>query len=55
MGSNYIIDNVKNNVNGEDVNWYLFRIPIREGYKVQGNPAARSRSASSPSASCACT
>ncbi|MDB5270391.1 MAG: cell surface protein SprA, partial [Hymenobacter sp.] len=37
VGSNYIIDNVKNNVNGEDVNWYLFRIPIREGYKVQGN------------------
>jgi cell surface protein SprA len=37
VGSNYIIDNVKNNVNGEEVNWYLFRIPIREGYKVQGN------------------
>ena len=37
VGSNYIIDKVTNNVNGDDVTWYQFRIPIREGFKVQGN------------------
>ena len=37
VGSNYIIDKVTNTVNGDQVTWYQFRIPIREGFRVQGN------------------
>ena len=37
VGSNFIIDKVTNVVNGDNVTWYQFRIPVREGYKVQGN------------------
>ena len=33
----YIIDKVTNNVNGDNVTWYQFRIPVREGYQVRGN------------------
>ena len=37
VGSNFIIDKVTNTVNGDQVTWYQFRIPIRENYTVQGN------------------
>ncbi|WP_231590745.1 T9SS outer membrane translocon Sov/SprA [Hymenobacter terrenus] len=37
VGSNYIIDKVTNNVNGDNVTWYQFRIPVREYNTVQGN------------------
>ncbi|MFN6945044.1 MAG: cell surface protein SprA, partial [Cytophagaceae bacterium] len=30
VGQNYIVDQNIQNVNGEEVTWYLFRIPIRE-------------------------
>lgn len=30
VGNNYIIDKVTNTINGDEVSWYLFRIPIRE-------------------------
>jgi cell surface protein SprA len=33
----YIIDKVTNNINGDQVSWYLFRIPVREYQRVQGN------------------
>ena len=32
----YIIDKVTNVVNGDNVTWYQFRIPIREGYALRG-------------------
>ena len=37
VGSNFIIDKVTNTVNGDAVTWYQFRIPVREGFRVQGN------------------
>ncbi len=37
VGRNNIVDRVTTKVDGEDVNWYLFRIPIREGYEKVGN------------------
>ncbi|MDO7873327.1 cell surface protein SprA [Hymenobacter sp. ASUV-10] len=37
VGQNYIIDQVTNEVNGDKVTWYQFRIPIRENYTVRGN------------------
>ncbi len=30
VGSGYIVDQVTNNINGDNVSWYLFRIPLRE-------------------------
>ncbi|MDO7850680.1 T9SS outer membrane translocon Sov/SprA [Hymenobacter convexus] len=36
--SRYIIDKVTNTVNGEQVTWYQFRIPIRDGFTaIRGN------------------
>ncbi|WMJ72871.1 cell surface protein SprA [Cytophagaceae bacterium ABcell3] len=38
VGQNYIVDqNVQSNVNGDEVTWYLFRIPIREPDNTVGN------------------
>ena len=37
VGSNYIIDKVTNTVNGDQVTWYQFRIPVREYNAVRGN------------------
>ncbi|ALW84557.1 cell surface protein SprA [Hymenobacter sedentarius] len=39
VGQNFIIDKVTNKderTNGDEVTWYQFRIPIREGYTVRG-------------------
>ncbi len=30
VGNGYIVDEVTNNINGDDVSWYLFRIPLRD-------------------------
>ncbi|MBW8051634.1 MAG: cell surface protein SprA [Cytophagales bacterium] len=30
IGENFIVDRVKNTINGDVVSWYLFRIPIKE-------------------------
>ena len=37
VGRNNIVDRVTQNVNGDEVNWYLFRIPVRKPDRVQGN------------------
>jgi len=37
IGKNYIVDKVTNEVNGDQVTWYLFRIPVRKPDRVQGN------------------
>jgi cell surface protein SprA len=37
VGRNNIIDKVTNEVNGDQVDWYLFRIPVRKPDRVQGN------------------
>ncbi len=37
VGRNNIVDKVTNPVNGDDVDWYLFRIPVRKPDRVQGN------------------
>lgn len=37
VGENYIVDKVTSNKNGENVDWYLFRIPVRQPDRVQGN------------------
>lgn len=37
VGQNYIVDKVTANVGGESVNWYLFRIPVRQPDRIQGN------------------
>jgi cell surface protein SprA len=37
VGENYIVDKVTHNEGGEEVNWYLFRIPVRQPDRVQGN------------------
>lgn len=36
VGTNNIVDKVTHYKNGEEVNWYLFRIPIRQPDKSQG-------------------
>nr|WP_233169290.1 cell surface protein SprA [Hymenobacter sp. BT523] len=36
VGSNYIIDKVTNNIGGDNVTWYQFRIPIRDNPTVRG-------------------
>lgn len=37
IGQNNIVDKVTNEVNGDRVDWYLFRIPVRNPDRVQGN------------------
>ena len=37
VGSNNIVDKVTNDVDGEEVNWYLFRIPVRKPDRIQGS------------------
>ncbi|MGI4821588.1 MAG: cell surface protein SprA, partial [Janthinobacterium lividum] len=37
VGQNYITDKVTNPVNGDQVTWYQFRVPIRQPGRVQGN------------------
>lgn len=37
VGQNYIVDQVTHNENGEEVNWYLFRIPVRQPDRTQGD------------------
>jgi cell surface protein SprA len=37
VGNNYIVDKVTNEINGDEVSWYLFRIPVRQPDRVQGN------------------
>lgn len=37
IGQNNIVDKVTNEVNGDNVDWYLFRIPVRKPDRVQGN------------------
>ncbi len=37
IGKNFIIDKVVQTINGDDVTWYQFRIPIRQPTRKQGN------------------
>ena len=37
VGENYIVDKVTSNQNGDEVNWYLFRIPVRQPDRTQGD------------------
>lgn len=37
VGENYIVDQVTHTEGGEQVNWYLFRIPVRQPDRVQGD------------------
>jgi cell surface protein SprA len=37
VGQNYIVDKVTANVGGESVDWYLFRIPVRQPDRVEGD------------------
>lgn len=37
VGENYIVDQVTHNEGGEEINWYLFRIPVRQPDRVQGD------------------
>jgi cell surface protein SprA len=37
VGQNYIVDKVTSSQNGDNVNWYLFRIPVRQPDRVQGD------------------
>lgn len=37
VGENYIVDQVTTTQNGDEVNWYLFRIPVRQPDRVEGN------------------
>ncbi|WP_460319035.1 T9SS outer membrane translocon Sov/SprA [Algoriphagus taiwanensis] len=37
VGQNYVVDQITANVNGDEVNWYLFRIPVRQPDRVQGD------------------
>lgn len=37
VGEGYIVDKVTNNINGDDVSWYLFRIPVRQPTAIVGN------------------
>jgi cell surface protein SprA len=37
VGENYIVDKVTHNERGEEVNWYLFRIPVRQPDRVEGD------------------
>jgi len=37
VGQNNIVDKTTANVNGERVDWYLFRIPVRQPHRVEGD------------------
>jgi len=37
VGSKFIVDKVTNTVNGDEVSWYLFRIPVRQFDEKVGN------------------
>jgi cell surface protein SprA len=37
IGNQHIMDKVTNTINGDEVNWYLFRIPISQPDNVVGN------------------
>jgi len=37
IGKNFIVDRVTNNINGNQVDWYLFRIPIKQPSRIQGD------------------
>ncbi|MEP0712996.1 MAG: cell surface protein SprA, partial [Algoriphagus sp.] len=37
IGQNYIVDKTTANVNGENVDWYLFRVPVRQPDRVEGD------------------
>lgn len=37
VGQNNIVDKTTANVNGESVDWYLFRIPVRQPDRVEGD------------------
>ncbi len=37
VGQNYVTDKVTNTINGDQVSWYQFRIPIRQPQRVEGN------------------
>lgn len=37
VGNGFIMDKVTNIINGDEVNWYLFRIPIEQPNEVIGN------------------
>lgn len=39
VGENYIVDKVTHNESGDQVNWYLFRVPVRQPDRVQGDIA----------------
>ncbi|TGE17861.1 cell surface protein SprA [Hymenobacter elongatus] len=36
VGQNYIVDKTTNSINGDQVSWYQFRIPIRQPLNVRG-------------------
>jgi len=36
IGKNFIVDRVTNDINGDQVNWYLFRIPLKLPSRIQG-------------------
>ena len=37
VGKNYIVDKTTHNEGGENVDWYLFRIPVRQPDRVEGD------------------
>ncbi len=37
LGKQFIVDKVVNTINGDDVSWYLFRIPVRQPTGQYGN------------------
>lgn len=37
VGQNYIVDKVTATQNGDEVNWYLFRIPVRQPDRTEGD------------------
>ncbi|GGZ38977.1 cell surface protein SprA [Echinicola pacifica] len=37
VGQNYIVDKTTSTQEGQEVNWYLFRIPVRQPNRVQGD------------------
>ncbi|ERM84479.1 gliding motility protein [Rhodonellum psychrophilum GCM71 = DSM 17998] len=37
VGSNYIVDKVTSNQSGDEVSWYLFRIPVRTPDRTEGD------------------
>lgn len=37
VGKGYVVDAITRNINGDDVTWYLFRIPVRQPRSKVGN------------------